>query len=738
MRLYLILSLFLCYLFVLPATAAAEQRILVLQSYHPGFVWSDRINQGILDTIPHNIIVQIEYMDTKRLNTPAHFANLKQFWKQKFQGFQYDAVITVDDEALLFAKTYRQSLFPDAPIVFCGVNNILPESHLPADNVTGIMESVDIAGTVAVAQKLQPQAKELLVVSDQSLFGQQARQMLEQSSDIRNSRLTITYLHDLSLPDILTRIAAASTDSMVLNLPFHRDAAGKQYQSDEVTARVSAASNAPVYTLWEHDMGHGVVGGHVLSAYNQGQTAATMALQILQGARASDLPIITDPPRTYLFDYRQLQRFRFDASALPPESEFLHKPLSFYEQYQSLVLSTFLVFALLILAVLTLWHLNVSRRRELEAVHKLALVVESSDDAIISRNQQGIITSWNSGAMQLFGYTAEEAIGQSIRIIVPDELLEDWNKSVAQLEQGIKEEHNKGLRRHKDGHLLMVLKTASPLYSPEGYPMGASIIYKDISQLETAYEEIRTLNSELEDRVAKRTAALEAANQELEAFSYSVSHDLRSPLRSIDGFSLALLEDYSEHLDDTGRDYLQRLRGASQRMGQLIDDMLHLARISRTQMNLEKVNLSELAFQVLTELQQQEPQRQVEIRIEPSLMVLGDMPLLRIVLDNLLGNAWKFTGKTTQPSIEFGCRQDQETGELAFFVRDNGAGFDMAYAHKLFGVFQRLHHAKEFSGTGIGLATVNRIIHRHGGRIWADSQVNQGATFFFTIDTESK
>ena len=485
-------------------------------------------------------------------------------------------------------------------------------------------------------------------------------------------------------------------------------------------------------------MGNGVVGGHVLSAYAQGQTAANLALQILQGVRASALPIITDPPRTYLFDYRQLQQFHFATSALPPESEFLYKPLSFYEQYQSLVLSTLVVFALLVLAVLTLWHLNVSRRRELEAVHKLALVVESSDDAIISRNLQGLITSWNNGATRLFGYTAEEAIGQSMRIIIPDELLEEWKNSAAQLDQGLKEEHNKGLRRHKDGHLLTILKTASPLYSPEGYPMGASLIYKDISQLETAYEEIRNLNSELEDRVAKRTAALEAANQELEAFSYSVSHDLRSPLRSIDGFSLALLEDYSERLDDTGRDYLQRLRGASQRMGQLIDDMLHLARISRTQMNLEKIDLSELALQIVKELQQQEPQRQVEIRIEPSLMVLGDTPLLRIVLDNLLGNAWKFTGKTTQPSIEFGCRQDQETGELAFFVRDNGAGFDMAYAHKLFGVFQRLHHAKEFSGTGIGLATVNRIIHRHGGRIWADSQVNQGATFFFTIDTESK
>ena len=738
MRLHLLLSAFLCCLFFLPAHAAAEQRILVLQSYHPGFAWSDRINQGILDTVPRDIIVQIEYMDTKRLNTPTHFANLERFWRQKFQAFHYDAVITVDDEALLFAKVYRQTLFPDAPIVFCGVNNILPESHLPTDNITGIMESVDIAGTVAVAQKLQPQAKELLVVSDQSLFGQQARQLLEQSPAIRNSQLTITYLHNLPLPDILARLAAASTDSIVLNLPFHRDAAGKQYQSDEVTARISAASNAPVYTLWDHDMEHGVVGGHIVSGYSQGQTAANLALQLLQGVPAASLPIITDSPRAYLFDYRQLQRFHLASAALPPESEFLHKPLSFYEQYQSLVLSTLLVFALLIMAVLTLWHLNVSRRRELEAVQKLALVVESSDDAILSRNSQGIITSWNNGATQLFGYTAAEAIGQSIRIIVPEHLLEEWKSSAAQLNQGLKEEHNKGLRRHKDGHLLTVLKTASPLYSPEGYPIGASIIYKDISQLETAYEEIRTLNSELEDRVAKRTAALEAANQELEAFSYSVSHDLRSPLRSIDGFSLALLEDYSERLDDTGCDYLQRLRGASQRMGQLIDDMLHLARISRTQMNVEKVNLSELALQILTERQQQEPQRQVEVLIEPSLTVLGDAPLLRIVLDNLLGNAWKFTGKTSQPFIEFGCQQEPETKELVFFVRDNGAGFDMAYAHKLFGAFQRLHHAKEFSGTGIGLATVNRIIHRHGGRIWADSQVNQGATFFFTIDTETK
>ena len=224
---------------------------------------------------------------------------------------------------------------------------------------------------------------------------------------------------------------------------------------------------------------------------------------------------------------------------------------------------------------------------------------------------------------------------------------------------------------------------------------------------------------------------LQISNKELEAFSYSVSHDLRAPLRAIDGFSRILLEDYSEKLDAEGKKHLQTVRNASQRMGQLIDDLLNLSRVTRSELHRDRVNLSDLAAQVAAELRRADPDRRVEIQIQPALTTEGDANLLRIVLENLLGNAWKFTAKQPAARIDFGATTRQ--GRPSFFVRDNGAGFDMAYAGKLFGTFQRLHRAADFPGTGIGLVTVQRIIHRHGGRVWADAGINRGATFYFSL-----
>jgi signal transduction histidine kinase len=243
--------------------------------------------------------------------------------------------------------------------------------------------------------------------------------------------------------------------------------------------------------------------------------------------------------------------------------------------------------------------------------------------------------------------------------------------------------------------------------------------------------ELRALNAELEDRVRQRTGQLEATNRELEAFSYSVSHDLRSPLRSIDGFSAALLEDYDPVLDERGRDYLGRVRRAAQTMGRLIDDLLELARITRREMVRDSVDLSTLAENVIAELREHDPERRVIVTIQPQLSVVGDEGLLRAALSNLLGNAWKFTSKTADAVIEFGAVH--ANGNRSFYVRDNGAGFDMNYASKLFGPFQRLHNSSDFEGTGIGLATVQRVVNRHGGQIWAEGSVGHGATFFFTL-----
>ena len=256
-------------------------------------------------------------------------------------------------------------------------------------------------------------------------------------------------------------------------------------------------------------------------------------------------------------------------------------------------------------------------------------------------------------------------------------------------------------------------------------------LQEEIAQRRKAEEEVKSLNAELELRVSQRTAQLQAANSELEAFSYSVSHDLRAPLRHIDGFSQIMIEDYSDGLDEDGIGHLNEIRRATQEMAHLIDDMLLLSSVARSEMHRELIDLSKLAEEVISGLRAKERSRKAIIDIENGLSVWGDKRLLQIMLSNLLGNAWKFTSKQEQTVISFG--REQKEGETAFVVRDNGAGFDMNYSNKLFQAFQRLHRATEFEGTGIGLATVQRVVLRHGGRVWAEGVVGSGANFYFTF-----
>jgi light-regulated signal transduction histidine kinase (bacteriophytochrome) len=271
----------------------------------------------------------------------------------------------------------------------------------------------------------------------------------------------------------------------------------------------------------------------------------------------------------------------------------------------------------------------------------------------------------------------------------------------------------------------------SPIFDSQGQVVKVIGVANDVTERKQAEDEVRKLNLALEQRVLERTSQLETANKELEAFSYSVSHDLRAPLRGIDGWSQALLEDYADKLDEQGRQYINRARSETQRMGHLIDDMLQLSRLTRAEMLKEQVDLSALAQAIIERLKQDEPDRQVDFNIQAGLKAEGDSHLLEAVLANLLGNAFKFTGKTPSARIEFG--QTESNGQPVFFIRDNGAGFDMAYSQKLFGAFQRMHKSSEFPGTGIGLATVQRVIHRHGGRVWAEAEVGKGAVFYFTI-----
>ncbi len=479
-----------------------------------------------------------------------------------------------------------------------------------------------------------------------------------------------------------------------------------------------------------------------------------------------------------------------------------------------------------------------ARKLAEESRARLAAIVRTSEDAIISKTLGGTITSWNPGAEKLFGYAADEAIGQPAAILFPLDRIEEEVDILARIARGESVRHFDTVRLRKDGRPVDVSVTISPIVDSDGKIIGASKIARDITERKQAQErtawlasfpeqnptpvveldlrnrethylnpatrrnfpdlpqsglehpylvaleplaeasrlgggepirrevqvgerfyaqtvshmpetgrvriygtditerrqaegEVHRLNGELERRVIERTAQLEAANKELEAFSYSVSHDLRAPLRSVDGYVRMLMEDYGDSLDAEGRRLINVVSSEARRMGQLIDDLLDFSRLGRQKMGPTEVDMASLAR---AEFQNQilaTPGTAARLELGPLNAAHGDPAMLRQVFANLLSNAIKFSRPQPMPVVEVGCRPGN--GETTYYVKDNGVGFDEKYRHKLFGVFQRLHSEAEFEGTGVGLALVQRVIQRHGGKVWAESKPNQGATFFFTL-----
>ncbi len=368
---------------------------------------------------------------------------------------------------------------------------------------------------------------------------------------------------------------------------------------------------------------------------------------------------------------------------------------------------------------------DISERKKAEQQRaSLAALVESSDDAIIGKSLDGVVTSWNEGAHRLFGYGPEEIIGKHISLIVPPARQAEFTNILERVSSGLVQRIDT-VRQRKDGSLVDVSLTVSPVRDSGGRVVSVAKVARDVTERRRGERELAS---------AKERA--EAASHELEAFSYSVAHDLRAPLRGMNGFAQVLLDEYKDKFDAEGQDWLQEIVLNANRMGALIDALLSLSRVTRSELRREAVDLSALARSTLAGLGARDPGRNVAVSLQDRLLADADPTLSLSLLENLLGNAWKFTSKLESAKITVGMHESET--ERVFYVQDNGAGFDMAYAQKLFAPFQRLHQNQEFAGTGIGLATVQRIVRRHGGRIWAEGVPGAGATFHFTLPSESR
>jgi PAS domain S-box-containing protein len=376
--------------------------------------------------------------------------------------------------------------------------------------------------------------------------------------------------------------------------------------------------------------------------------------------------------------------------------------------------------------------LRQSKEAERETSDYLDKLIRYANAPIIVWDPQFRITRFNHAFEDLTGLKAEDVLGKEIDLLFPADRREEYLGYIRQTTGGERWEVREILILKTDETVRTVLWNTATIYGQDGKTLIATIAQgQDVTDRKQAEEEVCKLNVELEQRVIERTTLLEASNKELEAFSYSVSHDLRAPLRGIDGFSLALLEECGNKLNDAEKAYLARIRKATQKMGFLIDDMLKLSQVTRSEFHQEPVNLSRMVQEIAEKSREHNADRTVDVSVQEEIVVQGDFYLMQIAMGNLMENAWKFTAKVDVPRIEFGATK--QAGETIYFVRDNGIGFDMTYVNKLFGAFQRLHTFHEYPGTGIGLATVKRIINRHGGRVWAEGEVGKGATFYFTL-----
>ncbi|MDF2673458.1 MAG: diguanylate cyclase/phosphodiesterase [Clostridiales bacterium] len=753
------------------------KNVLILNSYQKGLSWTDDQTNGIVNILKESEIkcnIAVEYMDWKNYPTKENLDKLYEYLKYKYINKSIDLILTTDDAALDFALKNRKQIFSNAPIVFSGLNNYsageITESY---ENATGVFERIDPEKTIEAALKINPKFENVYVLFDDSESGILIGRQTINTINSLYPQLKVSTLNGKELEDVLNEVKQISGESIILITTYYQEGNGVVAGFEEFCRLVSQNSIVPVYNIFEFGIGNGVIGGSMVSGETQGENAGEMAVEFLNGTSISDIPMEWAKNTQFIFDYNELKRFNIPLSSIPKDSTIVNSPFSFFETYKSLVITVLIIISMLVtfIFILLFYLRKITRMKESlllknKELSELYEELSSTNETLkqqynkLNKAQLDLVTSERKYSLlyekMLNGFFIFEPVlnkenkiidirfinvnpgfSTQTRLAVRDIIGKTWTQAFGYPNREL-EVYQNVLSTGEGERFETYYPDANVYYLVNAFKINdhqVGSVFDNITEYKLAIKEIKKLNEVLEQRVMDRTRELQKAVNELESFTYTVSHDLKSPLRAVDGYSRIIYEDYGEKLNEEVNEAILGIRTICNDMIEMINRLLEYSTTSRTELCKEVISFEEIFAKIFNELHSVENDREVKLIIETRLpKINADKIMIRQAVYNLLSNAFKFTKNQDKAVIHIGSTLTEN--EYIFYIKDNGVGFDMEFSSKLFGLFQRLHTSEEFEGSGIGLVTVKKIIEKHGGRVWIEGKVNEGTTVYFTLPFE--